>query len=84
MQIYFVDSEEKQLEIRSKIIPDLNVILIEQLQKMLDDHNNYIRDFKSVREALPRLDDFDVSRLHHWGHTDYKGLFKLSQDIRVP
>lgn len=51
LQLYFVGNDEKEAELRSYLFPAIKPSLIGQLQKMLHNHNQYVRDFKTAIEC---------------------------------
>lgn len=60
IQIYVVGNNEKEAELRANLMSAINHWLITQLQKMLHDHTNYIRDFKTAIENVPEGQDCQV------------------------
>jgi hypothetical protein len=54
LQIYFVGDEDKENEIRCSYLSGLKQELVGQLQKMLHEHNKYIKDFKATIESVPK------------------------------
>ena len=60
LQIYFVGNDEKEAEVRSNLFPAIKSWLLTQLQKIMHDHNQYIRDFKTAIENVPPGQDFKV------------------------
>lgn len=59
LQIYFMGNEEEEIEKRNEIIPDTDIELLRELQKMLHHHNHYIKVFKTAMETEVN-DDFQV------------------------
>lgn len=49
LQIYFMGDEEAEAQRRCSIIPGGNKNLMDSLQKMLHEHNHYVRTFKYVQ-----------------------------------
>jgi len=49
LQIYFIGNNEKETEIRSNLFPAVKSWLVTQLQKMLHNHNQYVRDLKTCK-----------------------------------
>ena len=61
MQIYFVGEDERETQIRCSIFADVKAGLVSQLQKILHDHNIYVRDFKAAIDSVPKKQkDFKV------------------------
>ncbi|KAL4091277.1 hypothetical protein QTP88_025990 [Uroleucon formosanum] len=54
LQIYFVGNDEKEVELQSNLFPTVKPRLVGQLQKMLHNHNQYVRDFKTAFDCVPK------------------------------
>lgn len=48
LQIYFLGDEEAEAQRRCAAIPDTKKSLIESLQRMLHEHNHYVRTLKTA------------------------------------
>ncbi|XP_054723407.1 uncharacterized protein LOC129233404 [Uloborus diversus] len=53
LQIYFVGDDEKEAHIRSHNYPGVKPDLVKQLQHMLHEVNNYIKDLKTALDKVP-------------------------------
>ena len=49
LQLYFYDNDEAT-EIRMKIMPKLDEVILKKLSKIIEDHNCYIKFFKKALE----------------------------------
>ncbi|XP_053597507.1 uncharacterized protein LOC106694146 [Microplitis demolitor] len=54
LQIYFVGDDNREREIRCGICPSIKPELIHQLQNLLHEHHQYIKDFKVAIESVPK------------------------------
>ncbi|XP_053598610.1 uncharacterized protein LOC128668835 [Microplitis demolitor] len=54
LQIYFVGDDNREREIRCGICPGIKPELIHQLQNLLHEHHQYIKDFKVAIESVPK------------------------------
>ncbi|XP_044598675.1 uncharacterized protein LOC123274930, partial [Cotesia glomerata] len=54
LQIYFVGDDNREREIRCGICPGIKPELIHQLQNLLHEHHQYIKDFKVATESVPK------------------------------
>lgn len=53
LQIYFISDYVRQRDARLQCFPNLNPMLVESLQSMLIENNNYIHDFKTALQFFP-------------------------------
>ncbi|XP_044582937.1 uncharacterized protein LOC123263956 [Cotesia glomerata] len=61
LQIYFVGDECHERDIRCGIYPGVYPELVHQLQKLLYQHNKYLKDFKAAIDSIPKdQKDFKV------------------------
>lgn len=54
LQIYFVGDDNRERQIRCGIFTGIKPELIRQLQNLLHEYNNYIKDFKAAFDSVPK------------------------------
>lgn len=53
MQIYFIGDEDVQAQRRCELIPGVDRIIVDELQRLLHEQNQLVRSFKTAVENMP-------------------------------
>lgn len=53
LQIYFVGEDDREVQLRCSIFPEVKPGLVKQLQRMLHTFNTYVRDLKIALDKVP-------------------------------
>lgn len=65
LQIYFIDNRIQELNTRMAITNDLRANIVEGLSDMLQEHNSYVRSFKTAAEILQKEQDPNLAIVIH-------------------
>lgn len=63
LQIYFIGDNQAQLQRRVSLLQNLDERMVDSLQNMLHEYNNYVQSFKTTMETVPP-DARDLKNYH--------------------